>query len=168
MKSPKPNQTLAQVFMAEIATRNNNPQKQPKHHTNMKTIKQLANIGAKAAALLNKGCGTIAITRNHPGWHHDEEQRQAFAAAVRDAVLAELVTKPDSSPVIVPLDMDDIRATDEFKLFGGCVIQTLSEWDAVYLRLIDGGPVDYSYLATSYLRRQHGSTEWKPCTKETK
>ena len=136
----------------------------------MKTIKELADIGAKAAALLNKGCGTIAITRNHPGWHHDEEQRQAFAAAVRDAaVLADLVMKSDSgTSKIVPLDMDDIRATDEFKLFGGCVIQTLSEWDAVYLRLIDGGPVDYSYLATSYLRRQHGSTEWKPCTKETK
>ena len=136
----------------------------------MKTIEELANIGAKAAALLNKGCGTIAITRNHPGWNHDEEQRQAFAAAVRDAaVLADLVMKSDSgTSKIVPLDMDDIRATDEFKLFGGCVIQTLSEWDAVYLRLSYGGPVDYSYLATSYLRRQHGSNEWKPCTKETK
>lgn len=134
----------------------------------MKAIEELANIGAKAAALLNKGCGTLAVTRNHPGWHHDEEQRQAFAAAVRDAaVLADLVMKSDSgTSKIVPLDMDDIRATDEFKLFGGCVIQTLSEWDAVYLRLSYGGPVDYSYLATSYLRRQHGSTEWKPCTKE--
>ena len=136
----------------------------------MKTIEELADIGAKAAALLNKGCGTIAITRNHPGWYHDEEQRQAFAAAVRDAaVLADLVMKSDSgTSKIVPLDMDDIRATDEFKLFGGCVIQTLSEWDSVYLRLSYGGPVDYSYLATSYLRRQHGSNEWKPCTKETK
>lgn len=62
----------------------------------MKTSKQLANIGAKAAVLLNKGCGTLAVTRNHPGWHHDEDQRQAFAAAVRDAVLADLVTKTDS------------------------------------------------------------------------
>ena len=64
----------------------------------MKTLKQLANIGAKAAALLNTGCGTLAVTRNHPGWFHDEEQRQAFAQAVKEAVLAELVTKPDSSP----------------------------------------------------------------------
>jgi hypothetical protein len=65
----------------------------------MKTIKELANTGSKAAALLNKGCGTLAVTRNHPGWHHDEEQRLAFAAAVRDAaVLADLEMKSDSSP----------------------------------------------------------------------
>ena len=62
----------------------------------MKTLKELAAIGVKAAALLNKGCGTVAVTRNHPGWQHDEEQRQAFAQAVRDAVLADLVTKLDS------------------------------------------------------------------------
>jgi len=135
----------------------------------MKTIKELAGIGSKAAELLNKGCGTIAITRNHPGWFHDEEQRQAFATAVRDAVLADMFPKADlgTSTKTVPLDINDIRATDEFKFFGGCVIQTLSEWDAVYLRLRYGGLVDYSYLATSYLRRQHGSTEWKPCTKES-
>lgn len=38
----------------------------------MKTLKELADIGAKAAGLLNKVCA-IAITRNHPGWYHDED-----------------------------------------------------------------------------------------------
>ena len=66
----------------------------------MKTIEELADIGAKAAALLNKGCGTIAVTRNHPGWHHDEEQRQAFAAAVRDAVLAELPKEKEEDAIL--------------------------------------------------------------------
>ena len=56
------------------------------------TLKELADIGAKAAALLNKGCGTLAVTRNHPGWHHDEEQRQAFAQAVKEAVLERMET----------------------------------------------------------------------------
>ena len=136
----------------------------------MKTIEELADIGAKAAALLNKGCGTIAVTRNHPGWHHDEEQRQAFSAAVRDAVLAELVTKPDSSPVTktVPLDIDDIRATDEFRSYESRTIWTVTEWSDMHIILSDPNEIcmGFDYLATNYLRRQHGSNEWKPCTKE--
>jgi len=132
------------------------------------TPKELADIGAAAAFDGNRRYYYISLTEKAHSWVADEPARQAFAQAVRDAVLAELATKSDSSPTIntVPLDINDIRATDEFKLFGGCVIQTLSEWDAIYLRLSYGGPVDYSYLAASYLRRQHDSDEWKPCTKE--
>jgi len=73
---------------------------------------------------------------------------------------------PPTEPVLVPLDMNDIRATDEFRIIGGCVIQTVTEWDATTFRLSYGGQVNYLYLAANYLRRQHGSTEWKPCTKE--
>lgn len=81
----------------------------------MKTIKELANIGARASALLNKGCGTLAVTRNHPGWHHDEEQRQAFAAAVRDVMLADMFPKLVSGTSVkpIPLTMDDIHPPNQ-------------------------------------------------------
>ena len=135
----------------------------------MKTLKELADLGAAAALASDRRCyHYMGVSEKSHSWGPDEPARQAFAQAVRDAVLADMLPKSDSGTSVktVPLDMDDIRATDEFKLFGGCVIQTLSEWDAIYLRLRYGGPVDYSYLAASYLRRQHGSNEWKPCTKE--
>jgi hypothetical protein len=214
----------------------------------MKTLRQLANIGAKAAALLNKGCGTLAVTRNHPGWFHDEEQRQAFAQAVKEAVLAELVTKPDSSPTFeahgftwtrhkpgepmpcngettvnwltrheeagepykhraekasnlawgvpvgwryaeptpskrklsdppegqswhrslppIHLTMDDIRATDEFRHKASHIVETAKHWNCEEVTLSWSDSPTYEVLSTNYLRRQHGSTEWKPCTKE--
>lgn len=140
----------------------------------MKTIKQLANIGAKAAVLRNKGCGTLAVTRNHPGWHHDEDQRQAFAQAVRDAVLADLVTKTDSSPVTktVPLTLDDIRATDEFRhcseVHQLMTVLFADETEVIIRMHTLSVNLTYKDLADHYLRRQHGSNEWKPCTKETK
>jgi hypothetical protein len=135
----------------------------------MKTLKELADLGAAAAFADNKRYHYMSVSKQSHSWQADEPARQAFAQAVLNAVMDDMLPKADSgtSTKTVPLDINDIRATDEFKLFGGCVIQTLSEWDAVYLRLSYGGPVDYSYLATSYLRRQHGSTEWKPCTKES-
>ena len=134
----------------------------------MKTLKELADIGAAAAFANNRRYHYMSVSEKSHSWSGEEPARQAFAQAVRDAVLAGMLPKSDSGTSVktVPLDISDIRATDEFKLFGGCVIQTLSEWDAIYLRLSYGGPVDYSYLAASYLRRQHDSDEWKPCTKE--
>ena len=137
----------------------------------MKTIKELADIGA-AAAFANDRlcCHYMGVSERSHSWIPDEPARQAFAAAVRDAVLADLVTKPDSSPVTktVPLDINDIRATDEFRHINGFAIQVLHSWrdDSVMLSL--GGRIGYTTLSQDFLRRQHGSDEWKPCTKETK
>lgn len=70
-------------------------------------------------------------------------------------------------PVIVPLDIDDIRATDEFKLKDSDTCHVLTCWSSARLRF--GIHFNtYEELAANYLRRQHGSNEWKPCTKETK
>lgn len=71
--------------------------------------------------------------------------------------------KPE--PVLVPLTIDDIRATDEFKSKRGSAIYTPLFWDNINIKLTLGF-ANYQDLATNYLRRQHGSTEWKPCTKE--
>lgn len=135
----------------------------------MKTIKELADIGAAAAIANNKYHHYMSVSRQSHFWESDEPARQAFAAAVRDAVLADLVTKPDSSPTTktIPLDMGDIRATDEFKSKGAHVIETADYWCDNEVGLAwSGDTPTYAALATYYLRRQHGSDEWKPCTKE--
>lgn len=85
-------------------------------------------------------------------------------------VAKRLVTKPDSLPTTktIPLDINDIRATDEFMAKGGTVIEVASYWDDRIVDLPYSDTPTYKHLAANYLRRQHGSTEWKPCTKETK
>ena len=74
--------------------------------------------------------------------------------------------RPLPAPTVtVHLDASDIRATDEFRYEDGAVIQTAEYWDNEAVELTYSGPTDYARLA-SFLRRQHGSDEWKPCTKE--
>ena len=219
------------------------------------TLKELADLGAAAAFANNKYHHYMSVSKQSHSWESDEPARQAFAAAVRDAVLAELATKSDSSPVwqlpdppsgrewhradwteemlpdgyrpllkderivwgegkdeymgnweegfynmpnrwhwqshyrtaplipdhgfwrttrplpsvtkTIPLDMGDIRATDEFKSKWSHVIETADYWCDNEVGLAwSGDAPTYEDLARSYLRRQHGSTEWKPCTKE--
>ena len=69
---------------------------------------------------------------------------------------------------LVPLDIDDIRATDEFRSYESRTIWTVTEWSDMHIILSDPNEIcmGFDYLATNYLRRQHGSSEWKPCTKE--
>lgn len=131
----------------------------------MKTIKELADIGTAASKKVLHRAGIDFVREALL----EETARQAFAQAVRDAVLADLVTKPDSSPTTktIPLDMGDIRATDEFKSKGAHVIETADYWCDNEVGLAwSGDTPTYAALATYYLRRQHGSDEWKPCTKE--
>ena len=202
-----------------------------------KTLKELADIGTAAAFNINRSCQHyLCVSGKSPSWELDRPARQAFAAAVRDAVLAKLVTKSDSPPTFeahgftwfkhtpgdpmpcdgnaqvnwllpeeldgyykrattkannkhlwlkcagwryankpnintkavtktVPLDMHDIRATDEFRLKDSDTRHVLTCWSSVRLRF-GIHFITYEELATSYLRRQHGSNEWKPCTKE--
>jgi hypothetical protein len=175
------------------------------------TIKELADIGSAA----------VATYENY--WELHRPAREAFAKAVRDAVLdavlADLVAKSDAlpdpfaelkaahaagkviqikalskngalhwedvpqplfncsvilyrikpEPVLVPLDIDDIRATDEFRSdYDSGFMRTVSNWNSHGVRLPCTGNVSYADLAANYLRRQHGSNEWKPCTKEAK
>jgi len=134
------------------------------------TLKELADLGADAAFANNKGGYYMSVHKKSHSWDADELARQAFAQAVRDAVIKDLVTNQISlptEPVLIPLDIDDIRATDEFKSKQGGAIYVPLFWDGVNVYLHRGFQ-DYEYLATAYLRRQHGSNEWKPCTKEAK
>ena len=135
------------------------------------TLKQLADLGADAAFANNKGHYYMSVSKKSHSWDADEPAREAFAKAVRDAVLANLVTKSDSlldpkpEPVLVPLDIDDIRATDEFRKTTSAVcVATI--WTSEFIWLSGTAALKYSTLATTYERRQHGSSEWKPCTKE--
>jgi hypothetical protein len=178
------------------------------------TIAKLAEIGAKASRKAN-GCrlyGNLSVDPTRYSYANDQPFREAFAQAVRDAVLdhiaesdkmvapdpyaelraahaagktiqlldnilwADCLKEPDWSapvhdyrikpePVIVPLDMDDLRATDEFKQKHGETIYPPLFWDKTIVRLWIM-PLSYQHLASDYLRRQHGSNEWKPCTKE--
>lgn len=137
------------------------------------TLKELADIGAKASLAVN-GCifyGDLTVDPNKAAYVNEAPFREAFAKAVRDAVLAGLVTKSDSlpepEPVLVPLDIDDIRATDEFRSYESRTIWTATEWSDMHIILSDRYEIcmGFDYLATNYLRRQHGSNEWKPCTK---
>ena len=73
---------------------------------------------------------------------------------------------PGPEPLI-PLDIDDIRATDEFKSKYGETIYAPLFWGRKKVKTAWDW-CTYEELATNYLRRQHGSNEWKPCTKETK
>ena len=136
------------------------------------TLKELADIGAAAAVDCNK-YDYLAVATRSSSWKIDRPAREAFAQAVKDAVLADLVAKSDSlpepkpEPVLVTLDINDIRATDEFKPIHGKTIYAPLFWDSQNVKTVRGFNT-YEELATSYLRRQHGSNEWKPCTKETK
>ena len=136
----------------------------------MKTLKELADIGAAAAFANNRRYHYMSVSEKSHSWSGEEPARQAFAQAVRDAVLADMLPKFDSGTSVktVPLDIDDIRATDEFKCKSDMVpvIYTALSWGDHVVQMALYGPVKYSDLATSYLRRQHGSNEWKPCTKE--
>ena len=137
------------------------------------TLKELADIGADAAFKFMDN--SLLVIKDGNGWNYtkDEPARQAFAQAVKDAVLSNLVTKSDSlpepkpEPVLVTLDINDIRATDEFKPIHGKTIYAPLFWDSQNVKTVRGFNT-YEELATSYLRRQHGSNEWKPCTKESK
>lgn len=200
----------------------------------MKTIKELADIGAVAAFADNRRYHYMSVSKQSHSWESDEPARQAFAAAVRDAVLAELETKQisgtfeahgltwnrhtpgDPMPCdgdakivyimrdygtcsaavgmlrwtaatkdesrdadiigwryadkpttkTIPLDYTDIRATDEFRCKELHIIETAQFWHSDAVELSYGLPQRYADLAANYLRRQHGSNEWKPCTKE--
>lgn len=182
----------------------------------MKTIKELADIGAAAAFADNSRWHYMAVSKDSHGWEDEETARQAFAQAVRDAVekplldeitvmgakieeletdlddlessrnewmkkwktnqvlLEKLVDKISAEPTpttkTVLLDMGDIRATDEFQPCGEAhQLCTLRHADDEYVSLFRACMCEnltYQQLATNYLRRQHGSTEWKPCTKE--
>jgi hypothetical protein len=185
------------------------------------TLKELADIGAKASRSINGRWlyGSLTVDPNKSAYVSDAPFREAFAKAVRDAVLADLGANVDSSPdpfaelkaahaagkmiqikalsengatiwqdvpqplfncsvilyrikpepVLIPLDIDDIRATDEFKSdFDQGLMQTVSNWNNNGVCLTWTGNVSYADLAVNYLRRQHGSNEWKPCTKEAK
>jgi hypothetical protein len=135
----------------------------------MKTLKELADLGAAAAfAIDHFHAYYMSVSEKSHSWTPDEPARQAFAAAVRDAVLADLVTKTDSSPVTktVPLDMDDIRATDEFRHKASHIVETADHWNCEEVKLSWSDSPTYEVLSTNYLRRQHDSDEWKPCTKE--
>ena len=83
------------------------------------------------------------------------------------AELKALRDRPELEPDLIPLDIEDIRATDEFKPIHGKTIYAPLFWDSQNVKTVRGFNT-YEELATSYLRRQHGSNEWKPCTKETK
>jgi len=64
------------------------------------------------------------------------------------------------------LDIDDIRATDEFRHKESDVVETADHWNFKEVGLAWSFTPTYAELAANYLRRQHGSNEWKPCTKE--
>jgi len=130
------------------------------------TLKELADIGAKASRSINGRWlyGSLTVDPNKSAYISDAPFREAFAKAVRDAVLADLVTKSDSSPD--PLDIDDIRATDEFRHKESDVVETADHWNFKEVGLAWSFTPTYAELAANYLRRQHGSNEWKPCTKE--
>jgi hypothetical protein len=75
-----------------------------------------------------------------------------------------------AEPVLIPLDASDIRATDEFRpcgdVFQVCTLRHADEEYVSIFRACVCENLTYKNLAYNYLRRQHGSTEWKPCTKE--
>lgn len=208
------------------------------------TLKELADIGARAAFTAQMAADQTCATRMDSADTRDEPARQAFAQAVRDAVLADLVTKSDSLPTFdlhgktwtrhtlgdpmpcgeneevhvlmgmdaesdrmfgdealpacnwewwddeehersniigwryadkptiktIPLDISDIRATDEFRPCGEayqlCTLRHADEEAASLFYCGGSQHLTYKELAANYLRRQHGSNEWKPCTKE--
>lgn len=107
-------------------------------------------------------------------WYKDDHDKAAYAvlAAFGQASQATAVeAKPacaKGNPVIVLLDHTDIRATDEFKEINSGVIETANFWDEGEVDLSYSATPSYTRLAANYLRRQHGSNEWKPCTKESK
>jgi len=75
--------------------------------------------------------------------------------------------------VLVPLEINDIKATDEFRrkesnVVEHVVVETADHWNCKEVFLAWSYTLTYSELAANYLRRQHGSNEWKPCTKEAK
>jgi len=73
-------------------------------------------------------------------------------------------TKPE--PKTIPLDINDIRATDEFRLIESSLVKTVTEWNQSFVWLSGSQRLSYESLAAECLRRQHGSNEWKPCTKQ--
>jgi hypothetical protein len=64
----------------------------------MKTLKQLADIGAAAAFADNKRYHYMSVSEQSHSWEADEPARQAFTQAVKDAVMEDLVTNQISPP----------------------------------------------------------------------
>lgn len=64
----------------------------------MKTLKQLADIGAAAAFADNKRYHYMSVSEQSHSWEADEPARQAFAQAVVNAVMEDLVTNQISPP----------------------------------------------------------------------
>jgi hypothetical protein len=115
-----------------------------------------AHAAGKVIQMIYRGAKVLGKEYSPDGW-------KDIHFPVFDAPPEDYRIKPE--PVIVPLDYDDIRATDEFKSKGGGSICTLLSWDATTVRT-SMYTLNYDRLASICLRRQHGSNEWKPCTKE--
>jgi hypothetical protein len=147
------------------------------------TLKELADIGAKASRYANgsKLYGSLTVDPNKSAYISDAPFREAFAKAVRDAVLANVDAlldpyadlkaahaagkviqfnvgseieddwrdgfdlgfnceleyyriKPEPEPVLVPLDINDIRATDEFRHKDSDTRHVLTCWSSDRLR----------------------------------
>lgn len=64
----------------------------------MKTPKELADIGAAAAFSDNKRYHYMSVSEQSHSWEADEPARQAFAQAVVNAVMEDLVTNQISPP----------------------------------------------------------------------
>lgn len=73
-------------------------------------------------------------------------------------------------PALIPLDVSDIRAADEFRpcvgVFQICPLHHADETHVTISEKFSHTRLSYPELAANHLRRQHGSDEWKPCTKE--
>jgi hypothetical protein len=99
-----------------------------------------------------------------------EAAKPAYVGYMTDEMPADpYADKPKAEPVLVPLDASDIRATDEFRLIQSPdTIYTVIRWDSRCILFQSIGLENYSDISRHYLRRQHGSEEWKHCTKKKK
>lgn len=107
----------------------------------------------------------VSLSLKSQFWDKEATARLTLARALLDR-LPEPANDEPTPPKIIPLTIDDIRATDEFTAKGGNGIEVASYWGDRAVDLAYSGTPTYEQLATDYLRRQHGSNEWKPCTKE--
>lgn len=111
----------------------------------------------------SRGSGDEYQYGGDTGWR----RCQIMATAEDDSMEFYRTRRPlPTPPKLIPLDINDIRGTDEFKYKEGQVIQSVVSWNNNNVELPRDGVIDYKELVADYLRRQHGSNEWKPCTKE--